>query len=1197
MANLGSWSVKGIDDRARAVAKEEARKKGMTLGDYINNLLLDGHSEAGPRDSSEARLSKGQPRSIRSAPPRDTATLDGLATRIEAVEARSTLAITGIDQSVLGLLARLDNAENMSASVAADVERVIDEFRETQEVLQQKIQTLELDDRPSENLEAVKSLEQALGKLAAHVHEENGLHQDESFAIKGRVESGFADLSERVVGMEIQVEQTLSQSAQRVEKAVAEAELRAEGTTRHLSERFSTIETDVATKLAKVDEMAAQMDTVTGDVSGAIGSMEGTLLRIQERLNRAESTTDSALKGLEQTFEHLDERISAVAESANPEHAEALRKQFETRFEGMSADLRMMVEQARVQLANEIERAAANGSPEKVRELDLAVTGLKDRLSEGETRTAEAVVDIQEQVTRISDGLDTRLTQLEEMPAEAIKPAVREAVNQITGDLETRLDHIEQRGDDALEQLSGHMTALADQLETRITSSEEVSAAAIQQVGEHVASAVVRLKAQHETGLKSLEDRLSASDERHDARLSKALSNVSERLTEMQQKTVHVVSPVQKAIASLAMRLEDLESYNTPPGIPVPDSDLPDMPDPTVDATAVEGLLPEPDAPVFEDYSEVSEPALPDLSPSFVEDEVSPLEASDEDYLNTEDTAYETPENDANFVAGFEEITAEEDASPADDAINEFTDWHAQFQAAATETDPITEEIDAHEPDSANPLEDLGNWDDGLGEAREADIFAEDGFIDPDEAASSLPTEASDQFVSDIPDPDIQLVAEDETDDENDLDALDKEPDFDADYLTRARNAAIAAAQSPDLRRQKANSKQAPTYQAGKPAKSKSNRLPIYAAASVLALSAAGAGAYMTLRGKQTVADTGFSIPADTQTDSAALASAAVAPNTEEASIETALIDDLDADLFDLDASEAAIDGELLSGAAIANPIGDDAPRIAKPTTLQAAALRGDPIAELKLGEQFLADKNYVKAAEFIGSAARQNLAPAQYRFAKLHEAGLGVPRDLTTARQWTERAAKGGNVKAMHDLAVYFAEGDGGEQSYAGAAQWFRSAADYGLIDSQFNLAVLYETGLGVSPSVTEALFWFEVAAKTGDPSAPDRVDELREKLSIEDAKQIQRRAATWAPVQAAAIANEKYSDLSWEYGNQTQVRAVQSVLNELGYDVGTPDGLFGAGTRTAVALFQSDYGLNASGDIDSELVDALNALVKSDA
>ncbi|MEL6757506.1 MAG: hypothetical protein AAFP81_13830, partial [Pseudomonadota bacterium] len=240
MSQYGSWSVKGVDDRARAVAKEKARLKGITLGDYINNLLLEGHSEAGPRDYFEP-VSTPRP-----------GALDGLAQRIEAVEARSTLAITGIDQSVLGLLARLENTENSTSAMAAEVERMIDELRETHEDLQSKVGVLETDESGQQSLEAMKALEDALGKLASHVYEEGRLNQDETMAMKGRVEAGFNDLNERVEGMEVKVESTLADAAKRVEKAVQEAELRAEGTGRHLSERFTNIESSVATKLAKV---------------------------------------------------------------------------------------------------------------------------------------------------------------------------------------------------------------------------------------------------------------------------------------------------------------------------------------------------------------------------------------------------------------------------------------------------------------------------------------------------------------------------------------------------------------------------------------------------------------------------------------------------------------------------------------------------------------------------------------------------------------------------------------------------------------------------------------------------------------------------------------------------------------------------------------------------------------------------------
>lgn len=51
--NAGApWSVKGIDPKAREVAKDLARRHGMTLGEWLNRMILE---EDGPEDiSSEA---------------------------------------------------------------------------------------------------------------------------------------------------------------------------------------------------------------------------------------------------------------------------------------------------------------------------------------------------------------------------------------------------------------------------------------------------------------------------------------------------------------------------------------------------------------------------------------------------------------------------------------------------------------------------------------------------------------------------------------------------------------------------------------------------------------------------------------------------------------------------------------------------------------------------------------------------------------------------------------------------------------------------------------------------------------------------------------------------------------------------------------------------------------------------------------
>ncbi len=42
MTAAGPWSVKGIDPKAREVAKDLARRSGMTLGEWLNQMIIEG---------------------------------------------------------------------------------------------------------------------------------------------------------------------------------------------------------------------------------------------------------------------------------------------------------------------------------------------------------------------------------------------------------------------------------------------------------------------------------------------------------------------------------------------------------------------------------------------------------------------------------------------------------------------------------------------------------------------------------------------------------------------------------------------------------------------------------------------------------------------------------------------------------------------------------------------------------------------------------------------------------------------------------------------------------------------------------------------------------------------------------------------------------------------------------------------------
>jgi peptidoglycan hydrolase-like protein with peptidoglycan-binding domain len=59
-------------------------------------------------------------------------------------------------------------------------------------------------------------------------------------------------------------------------------------------------------------------------------------------------------------------------------------------------------------------------------------------------------------------------------------------------------------------------------------------------------------------------------------------------------------------------------------------------------------------------------------------------------------------------------------------------------------------------------------------------------------------------------------------------------------------------------------------------------------------------------------------------------------------------------------------------------------------------------------------------------------------------------------------------------------------------------------------------------------------------------------------------------------------------------QIRRVQTVLIEKGFDIGEPDGRLGPRTRQALIAFQRQQGFQATGQIDSRTMTALGGSCK---
>jgi localization factor PodJL len=106
--------------------------------------------------------------------------------------------------------------------------------------------------------------------------------------------------------------------------------------------------------------------------------------------------------------------------------------------------------------------------------------------------------------------------------------------------------------------------------------------------------------------------------------------------------------------------------------------------------------------------------------------------------------------------------------------------------------------------------------------------------------------------------------------------------------------------------------------------------------------------------------------------------------------------------------------------------------------------------------------------------------------------------------------------------------------------------------------------------------------------------LDEIMAPAEIAAAKE---RAANFTPVAINQPANGIFKNLPWNKDNErraaersAQVKQVQTLLNDLGFDAGTADGIMGRKTRQAINSFERVNGLNETGQISEDLIDRLS-------
>ena len=480
MTSSGPWSVKGIDPKAREIAKDLARRAGMTLGEWLNQMITDGGAdgtdsaylrggsgfsdhEAGrdpasdiwrgrfdgaadpypPRDpyDQDRRANERRRRDPRLADPlvsvqesqRIAAALDDLTMRLETAENRSGAAIHHVDAAVRSALARLDAGERDSDALMHKVEGALHLLRAEQRRTDDRVARMELDS--AGRVDALRALEAAV------------------YRIEPVDEDKVADAA-----------------VERMSSRLAEAETRTR-------------------------EAILQLEK----------SLSGLDRRLSESEDRSAQTADRTAAAID-TAERQLERL---AESLGDQVAQARRE--------MAEKLRVVAQTDRIEI------------------LEDAINQLAGQVDRTEKSSGQAIDRLGQEVMKIAEAINQRVSVVERR-SDRLADSLTGEIGKIAGALEQRLLKSDYAHTEALQKLSGDIRDVAERLTERVARTESRTVEALSDFARrepNADSAAAAIKAEVAS---EIAERIRKSEERTARLLEESQARIEARLAQQAQK-------------------------------------------------------------------------------------------------------------------------------------------------------------------------------------------------------------------------------------------------------------------------------------------------------------------------------------------------------------------------------------------------------------------------------------------------------------------------------------------------------------------------------------------------------------------------------------------------------------------------------------------------------------------------------------
>ena len=521
-AAAAPWSVKGIDPKAREVAKDLARRSGMTLGEWLNTMIMDDEDDGIaplPRRPHASEMFERRGRSRRlddtygagshegsdDTLQRVAASVDAIAARLEAAERRSTVAIQGVDQAVSGLVRRLETQDQQTVGHGRRIDDIAEELREGH----RRLRRFEQEVGPG-TAETFGKMETAVGALAGRLYD-----------IEERQRSSVNELRQRMDG---------------VEKTHVPGKV--EGAMTALASRLYDIE---ERQRAGTETLRQRLDAVEKAAGSTQSGSAGAdlLAQVGTRLDSAQAQTTEALRALGRSFAGLDQRLRTAESRTEPEGVREAAQ-----FEKLAETLARQVDDNRSEMMRRLDTAETEGRMERI---ERALLTIGDQVKTSEQSSAKAVETMGREVLRIAENLNGRVERFEVDGGAKLDALGLTLTHKVERDMGRYAQAVEQRltrTDDqhaiALEKLGGEITRISDRLADRIAQSERKSAQALEDIGRRLTDSSDRIEQRYDRASGELAERMRLSEERTTTLLAEARVNIEQRV-----RTVEPEAPLE----------------------------------------------------------------------------------------------------------------------------------------------------------------------------------------------------------------------------------------------------------------------------------------------------------------------------------------------------------------------------------------------------------------------------------------------------------------------------------------------------------------------------------------------------------------------------------------------------------------------------------------------------------------------------